>query len=356
VKSANATIQVPGPLGTDKGVQLGSAGPSFLILDPATDDVKNGNAVQTISGWANLDALGVLQQAFWGQADTFATQQFGNVLYYFSATDRLQSDFSGGAGPYRNAVVVADSLGPPGTGVWHHMLFQYDPVANVETLYVDGVANVLAEVQRPAPRTSPNRSHFAVPPSFNGTGHSGWDGSIGPDNQCLASHSVNADLAFGPNSKSAWGWLRFNSTVVAQTVMGRLQIAGGGVVVNTDWVIQEAAGLLYFILGDMAGGYDFATVPLADGNWHAFVCWYDAGAGRIKIDLDNGAHTANVAVTHVPAVGAIDFIMGANLRTDFTSGFSTQLLADIGIAGISDGVPSAGDIAKLWAYGKGIFY
>lgn len=347
VKSANPTVQVAGPLGTDKGVQLGSSGASYLILDPATADVANGNHAHTISGWVNLDALGASQQIFWGQLE-FATTKVGNCLYYFSSTNRLQSDFANNADLYRNAVVVADTFGAPGTGVWHHMLFQYDPVTNVETLEIDGVADSLAEVVRPAPRTSPSRSHFAVPPWFTGTGHSGWD-SVGV--QCFASHAASADLSFGPHSKTAWGWVKFDNTSSTQTVMGCFQETGTLI----DWVIQQAGGLMYFVLGNNAGAYDFITVPLADASWHSFACWYDTSAGRIYIDLDNGAHTANTAVTHTPSAGTMPFIMGA-CSSSTATGANQQLLGDIGIAGISDGVPSQAEIAQLYAYGSGRYY
>ena len=350
VRGANAIVQTTGPLGgTDKAARFGSAGASSLTLDPPTADVSPGNQAHFISGWALLDSLGTTQQAFWGQANTAAIK-FGNVLYYYAGTDRLQSDFANNVDIFRNAVVVGDSLGSPGTGVWHHMLFEYDPVSNVETLYIDGMANVLAEVQRPAPRTGPNRAHFSVPPSFNP--HSGWD-SVG--SQCFASRAANADLAFvAGTSKSLKGWIRFDDHATAQSIMGDLSIVGASV--NMSVVLQQSANHLYFLTGNQAGLYDQCSVVLADGAWHAFVCWYDAGSGTININLDNGAATASVSVTHPPAGPLGDFQLGGSRQSTTASGFGLQMLGDVGAAGVALGVPTANDIASLWAYGSGRFY
>lgn len=348
-RTGGAITQVAGPLGTDKGARFGSAGISFLSLYPATPDVAYGNSVHTISGWVNLDALGTSQQIFWGQLVPTTPTKVGNCLYYFSATDRLQSDFANNVDLYRNAVVVSLTSPPPGTGTWRHMLFDYDPAANVEGLEIDGVRDELAEVVRPAPRTSPSRLHFAVPPQFNSL-QSGWD-NIGV--QCFASHASNADLAIGPSTKTVWGWVRFDNAQSLQTVMGFLRDG----VNYTDWVVQQSGGQLYFVLGDGAGGLDFCSVALSDTNWHCFVAWYDrTGDGKLHLNLDNGARVASASVTHTPAASSLQFLMGACTSPAAATGYNQQLLGDLGVCGISTGAPSSAEIANLYAFGSGRYY
>ena len=348
-RTGGAIVQVAGPLGTDKAARFGSAGISFLTLYPATPDVAYGNAVHSISGWVNLDALGASQQIFWGQLRPTTPTLVGNCLYYFSATDRLQSDFGNNVDLYRNAVVVTTSSPPPGTGTWHHMLFDYDPATNVEGLEIDGVRDELHDVVQPAPRPSPSRLHFAVPLQFSAQ-RSGWD-NIGV--QCFASRPSNADLVLSSGaSKTVWGWVRFDNPSALQTVLGFLQDGVNAV----NWVVQQSAGLMYFVVGDNAGHLDYVTAPVADTNWHSFVCWYDAQAGRIYVDLDNGAHTANAAVTHAPAANALPFVMGACTSQATATGYGQQFLGDLGVCGISTGPPSPAEIAQLYAYGSGRYY
>lgn len=345
-----ATTKVAGPLGSDFAVNM--AGASRLVLNPPTADVQNGNVAQTISGWCYLDAIGAGQQIFYGQLE-FATIKFSNCLYYFGGVDRLQSDFGNNVDLYRNPVIVSNAAGAPGTGVWHHMLFTYDPATNVETLEIDGVANTLSPVQQPARLTTPNRAHFAIPPSFSGIpgATSGWD-AVG--SACHATHAHTTDLAIQGASRSAWGWVKFSDFTTTQTIMGRTQTVGGSA--NCDWWVQQAAGLLYFVMGDGVGNIQYFTVPLADTNWHAFICWYNAGTGFMHINLDNGAQVNSVLRTVGVSSAALPFNMGANDQNLAAGGYSQQLLADIGVAGVSTGVPSAADIAALYAYGAGKFY
>jgi len=342
------TTQVSGPLGVGNAVHM--AGASRLVLNPPTVDVQNGNIAQSISGWCYLDVLGASQQIFYGQLD-FALIHLSNCLYYFSGTDRLQSDFCNNVDLYRNAVIVGNAAGAPGTGVWHHMLFSYDPETNLETLEIDGVADSLARVQQPVQLTGPNRAHFEVVPHFTGSGGatSGWD-AVGA--ACHAYHTANADLRMGATSKSMWGWVTAADFAATQTIMGAAHNAAGA---EIDWLIQIAGGLMYFSIGDGAGGLQFITVPLADTAWHAFICWYDSGANTININIDNGAHVAS-AVRTVGASGPLSFAMGALTQDAAPGGFAQQLRADVGMGGVSAGVPSGADITRLWAYGSGLYY
>lgn len=361
-RGVNTITKVSGPLGSDFAARFGSAGESTLVLNPPTPDVAYGNSVHSISGWCYLDALGTTQQAFWGQADAdTGAGKFGNVLYYFAdwgggpaRQDRLQSDFANNVDIYRNPVIVGDSLGSPGIATWHHMLFQWDPSTNTETLYIDGVANTLAEVIRPAARTGPNRTHFATPPKFLPPAfpHSGWD-LVG--DQCFASHAANADLSLTAGvSKSVWGWVRFDDFNTTQVVMGDLGAINAQQ--SLSFAIEQAAGQFYFVIGNQVATVNACSVALADTNWHAFVAWYNAGDATIHLDLDNGAATASVAAGLAPGGPLGQFMMGASRQTANPSGFNFQFQGDIGVAGISAGVPSGADITRLWAYGSGLYY
>ncbi len=342
--------KVAGPLGTDFAVRLGGGGVTVLEDTTPSADLCPGNQSCTVSVWVKLSALGTTQQLVWGQFNgTDATG--GPVIYYHKDNDRWQVDYGNGIDLYRNACVVNDSAGAVSTGVWYHLIAKYDASANTLSLSVNGVTDTLTTVQQPAPVTSGDRPAllFRTNPDYREVpAQSGWD-LIGK--YMTARRDNNADLSFSTGvSKAAWMWVKFDNVTPLQSVMGIYDSAFN----HADWVFQQAAGRMYFVLGNGAGVFNYADVVLNDTNWHLVVGWLNAATGFVHISIDNGAATDSSVATITPTTPVpYEFLMGAATRSG-PEIENQKFLGKICLAGVSLGVPSAGDIAALYALGSGL--
>src|SRR6478735_4905939 len=245
---ASATVRVAGPLGSDFATQFD--GTNYLTR-AATTDLQGGNATYTIAGWVKLDSLGAAGsvQAFWGQFDN--ANRIGNVVYYHRDNTAFQGDLGNDVDLYRNAGVVSTNAGAPTTGVWYLLLYEYNGATNTLTEEVNGTANSLSTIQQPDRVTgkigsSPIGAKFRVNPDYRATNQSGWD-LVGAEVCCTK--AVNGDLSIGNTAKTVWGWVKFDDFTTTQSVMGCFNLTG----TSGDWMIQQSAGVMAFVLGDSAG-------------------------------------------------------------------------------------------------------
>lgn len=347
----NATVQVAGPLGSDFATKFD--GTNYLTR-AITADLQGGNSAFTVAGWVNLTSKGSAAgvQAFWGQFDNGI--RLSTVVYFHHDNNAFQLDLGNDVDLYRNAGVVSSTFGSPSLSTWYFIVSQYDPTTNLSTQIINNAStNSIGPIQQPAQITGkigpvPLGAKFQVNPDFRATNLSGWD-LVGAAVNC--SHAVNGDLSIGNAAKTVWGWVKFDDFTATQTVIGSFNLNG----TVGDWLIQQSAGALSFILGDSAGHFDSVSVALADTGWHMFVAWFDkSGDGKIHLSLDNGALVATpVTPTHTPATGSVAFIMGAATDTSTGSGFGQQLTGTLDGVGIANGAPNAADISALWNGGAG---
>lgn len=350
-QGTNATVRVAGPPGITFATQFD--GTNYLSR-AVTADLQGGNQAFTIATWINLATLGTTDQvqAWWGQFNNGI--RVGSVVYYHFDNAAFQLDLGNDVDLYRNAGVVNKAFGTPSINTWYFILSQYDPTANLSSQTINNVStNSLGPIQQPAQAagkigTNPLGAKFQVNPDFRALNASGWD-LVGAAVNC--NKATNGDMSIGNAAKTVWGWVKFDDFTTTSTVMGCVNLSG----TVLDWCIQQSAGALLFLTGDSAGHFDSVTVPLADNNWHMFVCWFDKyGDGKIHLNLDNGAHVATPTIpTHTPATGSVAFVMGAATNTSTGSGFDQQLAGTLDGVGIANGTPTPNDIAALWNNGAG---
>ncbi len=350
IVAMTGTTQVNGPGGVGDRATAFPVGVWLQRATPLVDLQSSSERSLTIAGWVclNTKAPGT-QQVFWSQFDS--GDDCGVNVYYDQTSDRFWLDWGGGTGkPLNvNAVVGAMTLGSPNVGQWYHMIAEFDRDANEAALTIDnGVRERLGPVLQPVPDGVPTWSRFFLNPEHSFSGRqSGWDrqpGAVAPGNSFLLCEA-RADLRFGDNSKTVWGWFRTSDLTTTQTLAGFRSKAN-----EIDWLIQVSAQKIYFSVGTA-----FVTVPIVEaspGQNHLVVAWLDRAANQIRVCIDNGAQQSGAA----PALGrrlpSCSFRMGSDEHLNGT-GTGGQFVGSLSAWGVAEGVPNAQDLSTLWSGGNG---
>ena len=359
LRSAGTPSRTTGPGGAN--ATLFEAGDS--LWRPYTSDLQTGNYPWTIAGWVKLSSpivtAAVRQQIFWGQWQT-SGQTSGTNVYFDSTAANLHSFCVDGGFPdyiSQGPAVTNTSVLNPSADTWYFILTEYEPMANLLSLTVDNQpasTASLGPIQQPVP--VPGRvgygSHFRLNPPFAFGTQSGWDGPAWTDGSCYAAMRRTADVSFGNDSFTVWGWIKCDETTATQAVIGIFDPNIDAV----EWAVQISAGKLFWVIGNGGNGYEFNNATSIDTNWHLFICWYDKANSKICVSLDSAAPAEKViAITPGAMYGNARLLVGAASRND-TAGepIGQQFRGTLNAVGIASGVPSATDRAALWNGGAGI--
>ncbi len=294
-----------------------------------TADLQTGNYDVTVFGWVRLNSKTSPsnppnQQIFWGQCDINSSPaKTGMVVYYEGSHDSFNIDLGNGVDLYGNGVVV--NAGMPTVGAWTTLLSQYES----STGLMSGKAITFAEgsFSRVVNPSNGSELHFVSAAQFGGNPPaSGWDNA--PVIR-VAIATPGSDVQFGNRDRSVT--IRFKadvpSTTTAQTLAGIYDKNGTLI----DWIVQMNSNTIYFVIGNGAGSFEYASVPFSDtSSDHVLVCRLDATNGVLYMDLDGGAITASHTLTSItPGTCPVPFLVGACTYTGSGDGADEQFQGTI---------------------------
>jgi len=341
---------------------------------PVPEDLQNRPGDYSVALFGKVDRIptgpgGIQQQVAFGQLDNVGKDS-GYNIYCEATTNRWMLDYDAGDERLLDAgSVCINKANPITTGIWQHIITQYDETNNRTGVSVDnGAFEYLENIIQPLPVTGKigNGSKFQLNHSLVWNSDplvmsSGWDGGSTPYAPVVGNSNVfianpNADISFGNNDKYAFGWIQAPDVTTEQTIEGIY----GGSAATLDWRVWLYNSRLYFSMGTPITS---VSVPYTDTvGFHLFEVWFDTAANEMRLWLDNGAQSAFTTGPATPQTLSVDFRIGSD-----RSGW-TAPAAPTGKAGggggqcrdvvcnlfcIANGVPTTSTHDAVWNSGSG---
>jgi hypothetical protein len=121
--------------------------------------------------------------------------------------------------------------------------------------------------------------------------------------------AANGSLSTDGGSFTVGLWVYLTTDGFRQTFAAKGWDEGGDLY---EWVVYQDAFTLYFGVRSADGTLNFATrAALPAGTWHFLACWYDATAGTMNLQVDDGA-PVTASVTGAVNSAAGHFTLGVN--------------------------------------------
>lgn len=295
--------RVAGPNGSDYGQQFDGAGDKLFKSSPG-DDLQHGHRDCTMACWCYFDVLPTsgAQALMMGQLAVDNPYGVGACIYWHAGSGRFHADYGRiDQTHFRNNAVVVSSLSGITTGVWYHVLFEYEKSTStlkIEVTPSGGSTTVTSFTPAAYPETvSPlistgSAARFGVPPLFDpATQTSGFD-LVGGRFAYLTTWTSDMKLASGSPKAIAF-WSNQTDSTGNQTVIGGIDDPN----IIDNFAVQISLGRIYFLIGDgQVGSFDYCDIAYVADK--LYICQYDPGNTLIAIyRYDNGLEESDTTAS-----------------------------------------------------------